>query len=173
MALRSIPPNTACKHDKSRTSSRRNIKITDPVRFRTERSRGGGVNIGIGGMGGKESGSQDTWKPFTPVKAPSRKPSKGFISEPPENPHRPKIEKFENNKEYQVIVEIPHHQENEIKVEIKDDILTIESAKTDLNYHEEILLSKNVLPEGYEQNFNNGILAITFKKEQLKRTSKK
>ena len=172
MPLRSIPPRTACKRNNEKEKNR--ILGADPVRFRTRRAEG--LDIGGGGIGSIEgngpSGDQDVWKPSI-QQTPSRKPSKSFISEPPENPRRPEIEKFEDKKQYQVIVDFPHHQENEIKVGLKDDILIIESTKTDLNYHEEILLSKNVLPEDYEQSFNNGILAITFKKKQLKRTSKK
>lgn len=156
MALRSIPPRTACKRDDKKRKPR--IIGADPVRFRTGRSII------------KDRDSFDTWKPS--IQTPNKKSlKKGFISEPPKYPHRPIEEIFENKKTYQITIEMPHHQKNEIKVEIKNDILIVESAKVDFNYCEEILLPSDILPESYEQSFNNGILAISFKKQQIKRTS--
>lgn len=166
--LRSIPPRTACSPTRRDVRERKPIRVADPVRFRTRRPFQ--VQIGIGGMGNREVvKNQDTWKPR--VQALRKEPPKKCsVGEPPKYPRRPTEEISEDKEAYRIIIEMPYHQENEIKVDIKEDILSIESNKSDFNYYKEFLMPPDVLPKGYKQSFKNGILTISF--EKAKRTKK-
>jgi len=145
---------------------KRPLSSMDPVRFRTRRPFQ--VQIGIGGMGNREVvKNQDTWKPR--VQALHKEPPKKCsVGEPPKYPRRPIEEISEDKEAYRIIIEMPYHQENEIKVDIKEDILSIESNKSDFNYYREFLMPSDVLPKDYKQSFKNGILEIRFKKKKDK-----
>lgn len=129
----------------------------------------GGFDVNIGGGGirsignSKNAGSSDSWQPK--VVQPSDKKSlrTASIAEPPEFPRRPTEEIFEDKETYLIVIEVPHHEESEINVELQDDILSIETTK--YSYYKEFILP-DVLPEIQSQKFNNGILSIIFKKKQ-------
>jgi len=161
--IRSIPPRTARNSIPKNKTKVRPIKVADPVKFRT---RGPfQIQIGIGGMGNKEVvKNQDDWKPHT--QASRRKLHKQCcIGEPPRYARRPVEEISEDKKTYRIIIEMPYHQENEIKIEIIADVLIIESTKSDFNYHEEFLIPPDVLND-YKQSFQNGVLMLSFEKER-------
>lgn len=156
--IRSIPPITSC----GPSNKRRRVISADPVRFLT---RGFQIQIGIGGLGNRKfAKDKDTWKLH--IQASRQKPlEKCFVGEPPKYPLRPAEEIFENKKIYQVIIDMPHHQEKEIKVDIKEDILSVESAKPDFSYYKEFLIpSSDVFLGNYQKTFKNGVLAVSFEK---------
>jgi len=67
---------------------------------------------------------------------------------------------FENGKEMQVIVELPGINEDDIRLELTEDILTISASRANRNYYKDIRLpraSENVTGKIY----NSGILEVT------------
>jgi len=64
-----------------------------------------------------------------------------------------------------VIVELPGASEQEIKIEIKDDILELTALGEERKYAKEILLPAKVNPSPGRTAFKNGILEITLRKE--------
>lgn len=131
----------------------------DIIRAREKRIRGGIRSVG----NSKNVGSSDSWQPKI-VQPPDRKSLRtSSIAEPQEYPRRPTEEQIEDKNTYQIIVEIPHHKESEVNVELQGDILSVETTK--YKWYKEFFLPANVLAEDYEQKFQNGILSIAFKKE--------
>jgi len=166
-----IPPRTACGSTSRDVRERKPIRVADPVRFRT---RGFQLQIGIGGMGNRELvKNQDAWKPH--IQASHREPPKQCsVGEPPKYTRRPVEEISEDKEAYRIIIEMPYHQENEIKVDIIADVLSIQSTKPDFNYYQEFLIPLDVLPNNYKQSFQNGILTFSFEKakKEVRRMSK-
>ena len=119
-------------------------------------------------MGNKEVvKNQDDWKPHTQASS-GKSHKKCCIGEPPRYARRPVKEIFEDKKTYRIIIELPYHHENEMKVKIIEDILIIESTKSDFNYYEEFLIPHDVLLNDYKQGFKNGLLVLSFEKERKK-----
>lgn len=161
--IRSIPPITSC----GSSNKRRKVRSAGPVKFRI---RGFQIQIGIGGLGERKSTKKDrnVWRPHIQTQTLRKKPlEKCSVGEPPKYPRRPLEEIFEDKKAYQIIIEMFHHQQNEIKVDVKEDILSIESVKSDFNYYKEFLIPPDVLPEKHQQTFKNGFLTIFFEKAKM------
>ncbi len=144
--IRSIPPITSCGPN----NKRRRVRFSGPVIFR------------IGGLGERKPAKKDR-----NIRRPHIQ--KCSVGEPPKYPRRPFEEIFEDKKTYQIIIEMFHHQQNEIKVDVKEDILSIESAKSDFNYYKEFLMPPDVLPQSHQQTFKNGLLTIFFEKAKMPR----
>lgn len=158
--IRSIPPITSCGPNRRDARKRASIRIADPVKFRTRMFQG---QVMIGNIGNRIVREQDIWKPH--VQTSRKKLKRCFVSEPPKYPHRPIEEIFEDEKTYQVVIEMFHHYENEMRIDIKEDILSVESAKSGFSYYKEFLVPLDVLPESRRQTFKNSILAISFEKQ--------
>ena len=70
------------------------------------------------------------------------------------------VDIFENGKKIRIIVELPGVNEEDIRLDLIEDILTVAASQGNQNYY------KNVkLPRPYEgiigKIFNNGILEVT------------
>lgn len=72
----------------------------------------------------------------------------------------PLVDVFNERDHILVIVEIPGVTESEIELELKDDILCLNTIGSDRKYSKEILLPALVNPDGYEQSYQNGILKV-------------
>jgi len=79
------------------------------------------------------------------------------------NTREPIIDVFDEKDSFRVIMELPGVEENEIKLEVKGDILNIETAG-DKKYAKEILLPAKVDGASKEMSFKNGVLEVKFKK---------
>ncbi|MDP2831316.1 MAG: archaeal heat shock protein Hsp20 [Candidatus Omnitrophota bacterium] len=87
-------------------------------------------------------------------------------------PKGPKIEEerepitdvFDEKDEIRVYAEMPGVSQEDIKLDLKEDILDISVQSGDRKYHKEILLSVKVKPETLELSYKNGILEIKIKK---------
>ena len=75
----------------------------------------------------------------------------------------PLVDVFEEDKEILVVAEIPGVSEEEIKIEVKDDVLCLETTG-ERKYEKEILLDDKVDPESFERTFKNGILELRLKR---------
>ncbi|MDP2940163.1 MAG: Hsp20/alpha crystallin family protein, partial [Candidatus Omnitrophota bacterium] len=54
--------------------------------------------------------------------------------------------------------------QEDIKLDLKEDILDISVQSGDRKYHKEILLPAKVKPETLESSYKNGILEVRIKK---------
>lgn len=87
-------------------------------------------------------------------------------------PKGPKIEKerepitdvFDEKEEIRVYAEMPGVNQEDIKVDLKDDILDISAENSDRKYHKEILLPTKVKSETLTWSYKNGILEIRMSK---------
>lgn len=75
----------------------------------------------------------------------------------------PLVDVFDEAEEIIVVAELPGVSEPEIKIEITDDILSVETTG-DRKYAKEILLSQAVDPASLRQTYTNGILELRLKK---------
>jgi HSP20 family protein len=75
----------------------------------------------------------------------------------------PLVDTFDEDSEIVIVAELPGVSEAQVKVELKDDIVTI-STSGDRLYAKEILLSTDVEPGSLRQTYTNGILELRLKK---------
>jgi len=93
----------------------------------------------------------------------------GNIKKTPEGPkvdeeREPITDIFDEKDEIVVIAEMPGIEENDIKIDLKEDILDIAAVSTSRTYRKEILLPVKVLQSNLSRKFTNGILEIRIKK---------
>jgi len=87
-------------------------------------------------------------------------------------PHGPTVEEerepltdvFDEDEEIRVYAEMPGVKQEDIKLDLKEDILDISAQSGDRKYHKEILLPTKVQAETMTSFYNNGILEIKVKK---------
>ncbi|MEK7211989.1 MAG: Hsp20/alpha crystallin family protein, partial [Patescibacteria group bacterium] len=75
----------------------------------------------------------------------------------------PLVDVFDEQDSIMVIAELPGVQENEIKLEVKGDVLNLETTG-EKKYAKEVLLPAKVNNASQEMSFKNGILEVKFKK---------
>jgi HSP20 family protein len=75
----------------------------------------------------------------------------------------PLVDVFDEDEEIVVVVELPGVAEGEIKVEVQDDVLSLETTG-EHSYAKEILLSEAVEATDPEKTYRNGILEVRLKK---------
>jgi HSP20 family protein len=72
----------------------------------------------------------------------------------------PVVDVFEEKDHTLVVAEMPGISTKDVRLEVKDDLLTIYAEKKDKKYRKEILLPHNYPPEKMKMSCNNGILEI-------------
>jgi HSP20 family protein len=93
----------------------------------------------------------------------------GNVKKTPKGPtveeeREPLTDVFDEEKEIRIYAEMPGVRQQDIKLEIKEDILDISAQTGDRKYHKEILLPAKVKAETMTSSYNNGILEIKVKK---------
>jgi HSP20 family protein len=93
----------------------------------------------------------------------------GNIRKTPEGPkvdeeREPMIDMFDEEDEIVIIAEMPGIEENDLKIDLKGDILDISAERDTRKYHKEILLPEKVEEGKMKVKYNNGILEIRIKK---------
>ncbi|MCX7002156.1 MAG: Hsp20/alpha crystallin family protein, partial [bacterium] len=73
---------------------------------------------------------------------------------------------FDEKKEIVIMAEMPGVGKNDIKIDLKGDILELSAKGDSRNYRKEILLSQKAKAEHMTHSFNNGILEIRIKKQK-------
>jgi len=91
-----------------------------------------------------------------------KKTSKGPIVE---EEREPIVDVFDEKDHILVIAELPGVNEEDIKTEIKGDILNISTQKEERKYKKEILLPSMVEAEPTSSIYKNGILELKLKKQ--------
>jgi len=93
----------------------------------------------------------------------------GNIKKTPKGPkveeeREPITDVFDEGEEILILAEMPGVNPEDIKVNLKGDILDILAQSGERKYHKEILLPAKVKPETLEKSYKNGILEIKVRK---------
>lgn len=93
----------------------------------------------------------------------------GNIKKTPKGPkveeeREPITDVFDEKDEIRVYAEMPGVSQEDIKLDLKEDILDISVQSGDRKYHKEILLPAKVKPETLQSSYKNGILEVKIKK---------
>jgi HSP20 family protein len=93
----------------------------------------------------------------------------GNVRKTPEGPsveeeREPITDVFDEKEEIRVYAEMPGVNEDDIKVDLKGDILDISAGTGDRKYHKEILLPAKVEPGTLVSSYKNGVLEIKINK---------
>jgi HSP20 family protein len=93
----------------------------------------------------------------------------GNIKKTPKGPtveeeREPLTDVFDEKEEVRVYAEIPGVNEEDIKLDLKGDILDILAKSGDRKYHKEILLPAKVKSETLISSYKNGILEVKIRK---------
>ncbi len=93
----------------------------------------------------------------------------GNIRKTPEGPkvdeeREPITDVFDEKDEIIVIAEMPGIEENDIKIDLKEDILEFSAASKTRTYRKELLLPVKAIVSNLSHKFTNGILEIKIKK---------
>jgi len=106
------------------------------------------VKVGLGGEG-------LTFEPFGNI----RRDAKSGRTEVQEV-REPIVDVFEEEDHMLVLAELPGIGKKDVKIEFKDDVLTISAERGDRKYRKEVLLPRNLSKERMKIACENGILEI-------------
>jgi len=81
-----------------------------------------------------------------------------------EEEREPITDVFDEDQEIRIYAEMPGVSQEDIKLDLKEDILDISAQAGDRKYHKEILLPAKVNAETMTSSYNNGILEVKAKK---------
>jgi HSP20 family molecular chaperone IbpA len=113
-------------------------------------------------------------KPKTPQKTqrlksmpahPSFRPSKTFAQRKFEEP-KPLIDIFQENNTITIVAEIVGFNKESLKINVKDQKLTLSAKSKDRRYYKSLNLPTVVIPNAMHTKFKNGVLEIKLKKAQ-------
>lgn len=93
----------------------------------------------------------------------------GNIKKTPKGPtveevREPITDVFDEKEEIKVYAEMPGVNEEDIKLDLKGDILDISAQSGDRKYHKEVLLPAKVKTETLTSSYKNGVLEVKMKK---------
>jgi len=93
----------------------------------------------------------------------------GNIKKTPKGPiveeeREPMTDVFDEKEEVRVYAEMPGVNEEDIKFDLKADILDISAQSGERKYHKEVLLPVQVKKEGLSYTYKNGVLEVRIKK---------
>ena len=93
----------------------------------------------------------------------------GNIKKTPKGPtveeeREPMTDLFEEKEEVRIYAEMPGVNEEDIKFDLKGDILDISARSGERRYHKEILLPIRVKKEALSYTYKNGVLEVRIKK---------
>ena len=93
----------------------------------------------------------------------------GNVKKTPQGPtveeeREPITDVFDEDQEIRIYAEMPGVNQEDIKLDLKEDILDISAQSGDRKYHKEILFPAKVQAETMTSSYNNGILEIKVKK---------
>ncbi|MDP3786574.1 MAG: archaeal heat shock protein Hsp20 [Candidatus Omnitrophota bacterium] len=93
----------------------------------------------------------------------------GNIKKTPKGPtveeeREPITDLFDEKEEIRIYAEMPGVNQEDIKLDLKEDILDISVQSGDRKYHKEVLLPVKALAENLSSSYKNGILEVKIKK---------
>ena len=81
-----------------------------------------------------------------------------------EEEREPIIDVFDETEEIKVYAEMPGVSKEDIKLDLKEDILDISARNGDRKYHKEVLLPTKLKAENMTSSYTNGMLEVKIKK---------
>lgn len=81
-----------------------------------------------------------------------------------EEEREPITDVFDEDEEIRIYAEMPGVNQEDIKLDLKEDILDISAQTGDRKYHKEVLLPVKVQAETMTSSYTNGILEVKVKK---------
>ena len=81
-----------------------------------------------------------------------------------EEEREPITDVFDEDQEIRIYAEMPGVSQEDIKLDLKEDILDISAQTGDRKYHKELLLPAKVKADTLSSNYNNGVLEVKVKK---------
>jgi len=72
----------------------------------------------------------------------------------------PMVDVFEEDDHLLVLAELPGISKEDVRIDLKDDVLTISAERGDKKYRKEVLLPRSVSKEKMQVSCNNGMLEI-------------
>jgi HSP20 family protein len=109
------------------------------------------------GLGGKEDAIKV--EPFGNIRK-DQKTGAAVVQEI----HEPLVDVFEDTNATTLIAEMPGVGPSDIRIEVRDDVLTVSAEKGEKKYRKEILLSHAPIKEKITVTCNNGIVTIRCEK---------
>jgi len=109
------------------------------------------------GLGGKDDAIKV--EPFGNIRK-DKKTGEAVVQEI----HEPLIDVFEDEKATTLIAEMPGVGRDDIKIDVRDDVLTISADKGEKKYRKEVLLSHSPAKDRIKVTCNNGIVTIRCEK---------
>jgi HSP20 family protein len=147
--------------DKLNEISEKGETVTKKGEF-TFPSKEGGVKGVYGfslktGLGGKDDAIKV--EPFGNIRK-DKKTGEAVVQEI----HEPLIDVFEDEDATTLIAEMPGVGTGDIKIDVRDDVLTISADKGEKKYRKEVLLSHSPVKDRIKVTCNNGIVTIRCEK---------
>ncbi len=106
------------------------------------------VKVGLGGEGIKV-------EPFGNIRK-DRSTGRSVVQEVRE----PMVDVFDESDHVLVVAEMPGIGPDDVRLDVKDDVLTITGERSDLKYRKEILLPRSFSREKLKTSCKNGVLRI-------------
>jgi HSP20 family protein len=103
------------------------------------------------------AGGKTTVEPFGNIKKTPKGPTV-------EEEREPITDVFDEEDEIHIYAEIPGVKEEDIKLDLREDILDISAQSGDRKYHKEVLLPGKVKAETMNSTYKNGILEVRMAK---------
>jgi HSP20 family protein len=72
----------------------------------------------------------------------------------------PMVDVFEEDDHLLVVAELPGIGKEDVRIDVKDDVLTISAEKGDKKYRKEVLLPRSISRQKMQVSCNNGILEV-------------
>ncbi|MDI6905087.1 MAG: Hsp20/alpha crystallin family protein [Candidatus Bathyarchaeia archaeon] len=76
----------------------------------------------------------------------------------------PIVDVFEEENHVNVMAELPGVEENDVKLRIEDNLLTISADTSEKKYYKEVKLPTSVEKDSVESKYRNGVLEVKLKK---------
>jgi Molecular chaperone (small heat shock protein) len=109
------------------------------------------------GLGGKDD--QIRVEPFGNIRK-DKKTGEAVVQEI----HEPQLDVFEDERGTTLIAEMPGVGPEDVRIEVRDDVLTVSAKKGKKKYRKEILLHHSLSEEKIKVTCNNGIVTIRCEK---------
>ena len=103
------------------------------------------------------AGGKPVFEPFGNIKKTAKGPAI-------EEEREPITDVFDEQNEIKVYAEMPGISRENIKLELKEDILNISAKNGKCKFHKEVMLPAKGNTEGMISNYKNGVLEVTIKK---------
>lgn len=81
-----------------------------------------------------------------------------------EEVREPMVDQFDEGEHLLVVAELPGVDANDIRFELKEDVLTLTATRGERKYRKEVLLDVAVRPEGATTSHRNGIFELKLPK---------